>query len=287
MNTQKKRKWIWIPIIAIIVILGFLLYWFFLRNLWGTSDEVLIAQCESAYDAMQQEYDQFDVNGKPYEFIKKYPDMVGWLKIPKTKFSYPVMQNPRSAGSQNDEIRQQDYYLHRDVHGNYSFYGTPFIDDRCTIFSDNRIIYGHNIVGKRYFGYLHNYMDKDFYKEHPYLKYRDVFESANYEILSVIETDIHSFVYDFIDIGNGEDHTEGLKRIIDASKYKTTAAKRLNKKLKAREKKSKKVNLTRKHDEKETLPPLPLKLITLSTCRGQAGGNERLLIVAARSSDLT
>ena len=29
------------------------------------------------------------------------------------------------------------YYLHRDVHGDYSFYGTPFLDVRCKTESDN------------------------------------------------------------------------------------------------------------------------------------------------------
>ena len=40
-----------------------------------------------------------------------------------------------------------EYYLHRDVHGDYSFYGTPFLDVRCKTDSDNLIIYGHNING--------------------------------------------------------------------------------------------------------------------------------------------
>ncbi len=54
------------------------------------------------------------------------------------------------------------YYLHRDVHGGYSFYGTPFLDVRCRADSDNRIIYGHNINGRRYFGYLQNFREEVF-----------------------------------------------------------------------------------------------------------------------------
>ena len=55
------------------------------------------------------------------------------------------------------------YYLHRDVHGGYSFYGTPFLDVRCRADSDNRIIYGHNINGRRYFGYLQNFREEVFF----------------------------------------------------------------------------------------------------------------------------
>ena len=55
----------------------------------------------------------------------------------------------------------------RDVHGEYSFYGTPFLDVRCTTDSDNLIIYGHNINGRRYFGYLQNFREETFFRKHP------------------------------------------------------------------------------------------------------------------------
>ena len=79
---------------------------------------------------------------------KKYKDMIGWLEIKGTGFSYPVMQ----TGMKGHHPDDWQYYLHRDVHGGYSFYGTPFLDVRCRADSDNRIIYGHNINGRRYFG---------------------------------------------------------------------------------------------------------------------------------------
>jgi len=84
---------------------------------------------------------------------KKYKDMIGWLEIKGTGFSYPVMQ----TGMKGHHPDDWQYYLHRDVHGGYSFYGTPFLDVRCRADSDNRIIYGHNINGRRYFGYLQNF----------------------------------------------------------------------------------------------------------------------------------
>ena len=72
---------------------------------------------------------------------KKYKDMIGWLEIKGTGFSYPVMQTGIKGHHEDD----WQYYLHRDVHGDYSFYGTPFLDVRCKTDSDNLIIYGHNI----------------------------------------------------------------------------------------------------------------------------------------------
>lgn len=94
---------------------------------------------------------------------KKYKDMIGWLEIKGTGFSYPVMQTGIKGHHEGD----WQYYLHRDVHGDYSFYGTPFLDVRCKTDSDNLIIYGHNINGRRYFGYLQNFREETFFKEYP------------------------------------------------------------------------------------------------------------------------
>ncbi len=94
---------------------------------------------------------------------KKYKDMIGWLEIKDTGFSYPVMQTGIKGPHEGD----WQYYLHRDVHGDYSFYGTPFLDVRCKTDSDNLIIYGHNINGRRYFGYLQNFREETFLRNIP------------------------------------------------------------------------------------------------------------------------
>ena len=44
---------------------------------------------------------------------KKYKDMIGWLEIKGTSFSYPVMQ----TGIEGHHKDDWQYYLHRDVHG--------------------------------------------------------------------------------------------------------------------------------------------------------------------------
>lgn len=117
---------------------------------------------------------------------KKYKDMIGWLEIKGTGFSYPVMQ----TGIEGHHKDDWQYYLHRDVHGEYSFYGTPFLDVRCTTDSDNLIIYGHNINGRRYFGYLQNFREETFFKEHPKFSFTAVGEKEKeYCVVSVLETD--------------------------------------------------------------------------------------------------
>ena len=53
---------------------------------------------------------------------KKYKDMIGWLEIKGTGFSYPVMQ----TGTKGHHPDDWQYYLHRDVHGGSVFMGRRF-----------------------------------------------------------------------------------------------------------------------------------------------------------------
>ena len=121
-----------------------------------------------------------------------------------------------------------------------------------------------------------------------------IFEKADYEILSVIKTNIRSYVYDFIDLGNADEHDEALKHMIDDSLYKTTAGKKVQKIFKNREKHQKKVaqqknkKITSTNDDiyYGSYHPYRPKLLTLSTCRTSEGKDKRLLIIAIRSSDI-
>ena len=63
------------------------------------------------------------------------PDFIAWINIQGTKLDYPVMHTPK----------QPEKYLRLDFHQKYSRHGVPFLDGRCTLESDNLIIYGHNM----------------------------------------------------------------------------------------------------------------------------------------------
>ena len=81
-------------------------------------------------------------------------DCIGYLEVPGTSISYPVMQTRDNP----------DFYLNHDFNKNYSFYGTPYLSAYCNLKkSDNLIIYGHNINGGKMFGALEQYKNKDFF----------------------------------------------------------------------------------------------------------------------------
>lgn len=189
------------------------------------------------------------------------PDWIGWLKIKDTHFSYPVMQREGDS----------EYYLHRDFDGNYSFYGTPFLDSRCTLDSDNCIIYGHNINGGRMFGKLHAYVSEDYYKKHPEVKLRAGEESREYQIVSVIHTTTSFPAYSFTEVGNWEEYGDYVKTILSHSLYHTEMGERI------------------KEEQQEVTAEAffqKYQFLTLSTCRSWVGRDARLLVVAAREREL-
>lgn len=126
-------------------------------------------------------------DGKTVQLLRDYAelfrlnnDLVGWIQIPDTKINYPVMQTPDS----------EDYYLHRDVYGDYSRHGTIYVRESCDVFapSDNVTIYGHRMKdGSMFFG-LTEYMDEEYYREHKYIYFDTLLEYHTYEIMSVFIT---------------------------------------------------------------------------------------------------
>ncbi|MCM1244702.1 MAG: class B sortase [Roseburia sp.] len=182
-------------------------------------------------------------------------DMVGWLEIPDTSISYPVMQKDNAP----------EYYLHRDVDGRYNFYGTPFLDGRCSTESDNLLIYGHNINGRRFFGALQNFRDKEYFESHRDLIFTTRHAIDTYRIVSVIETDVSSLAFSFADTYNESDYRKYGVYLLGKSKFITEEQKNL---------------LEIFNQEKEIWHTY--QFITLSTCRTSEGKEKRLLVVAYR-----
>ncbi len=211
-------------------------------------------QDKQRYEKLQKEKRE---EGIP-KLRKRYEDMVGWLEIKKTDFSYPVMQTKDNP----------EYYLHRDENGDYSFYGTPFLDSRCSLESDNLIIYGHNINGRRFFGYLQNYRDREFYESHKNLCFTKVDGvEENYPIVSVMKTDIDSDCYRYTDIYNDEEYRNLVKKILDGSLYPCEGTDILEKEM-----------------NEETVEAFfhKYQFLTLSTCRTGEGRDARLLVIGCR-----
>lgn len=119
---------------------------------------------------------------------KTNKEIVAWLKMDNTDYlDYPVLQ------SKTDNISTQKY-LYADYKGNYSGYGSLFIDYRSKQgpASKNVIIHGHHMNDGRMFaglmGYGRTSGDLDFYKKHPVIQFDTPEGDADWKVISVYKT---------------------------------------------------------------------------------------------------
>ncbi len=120
------------------------------------------------------------------------PDTVGWIAIPDTNVSYPVVQ-----------AYDNRKYLDISFKGGRSDAGTPFADSNNNMRSldANTIIYGHNMGAGRsdMFGELLSYKDRAFYEAHRYIQFDTVYERHGWwKVVAVIEYDIRSKDFDYL-----------------------------------------------------------------------------------------
>lgn len=115
------------------------------------------------------------------------PDVVGWIALPGTEISYPVVQ-----GTDND------YYLAHTWDGENSSCGAIFLD--CGASADfsgfHTLVYGHRMRNGTMFTALKDYRSAEFLREHPsvYL----VLNSGvyRYDVFSAREADTMGIVYE-------------------------------------------------------------------------------------------
>ena len=100
-----------------------------------------------------------------------YNDIIDYVYSPGTPISYPI------AYDGNNE-----YYLHHDLYGNYSEYGTIFLDARVpSDFSgQNNVLYGHHMADGSMFASISNYKQQWYYDAHPY--YYVYTNNGNYRV---------------------------------------------------------------------------------------------------------
>lgn len=148
------------------------------------------------------------------------PDVVGWLEIPDTNISYPVLQ-----GNDNE------YYMTHDYKKEYTIDGSLFLDKDYDFDkpSSNLLIYGHNNRGHdTMFVHLLDYKDEEFYKKHPIIRFTTEKEDAEYEIISAFESRVYYKseknvfrYYYFVDAENKKEYDDYVKNAKKASLYDT------------------------------------------------------------------
>ena len=264
-----------VPVKKTIVVFAILLLcvaifcvFFFVRDYMTAQDEM------SEYDAVQNEYTSIllpvvenvrdqdmvpkltEVTGLPYvsadfdALLADNPETVGWIAIPDSVISYPVVQT-------KDNVK----YLSTSFLGKRSSAGTPFADKNNNLqdLDANTIIYGHNMGTGRQdmFGSLLSYKDKSYFETHRYIQFDTIYQQHGWwKVFAVIEYDIRSEEFQYLRTQFESD--DGFLDWIDAATAQSIFDSGLQ--LSAND-----------------------RVLTLSTCdRSKYGKNGRLLVLAVR-----
>lgn len=113
--------------------------------------------------------------------------VVGWIHIPETMLSYPLVQ-----GEDNS------YYLDHAWNGQVTSVGSIFMDCRCAPdFTDfNTIVYGHRMRNGSMFASLKYYNKLTYWEEHPLVYIKDGEMLRRYEIFAAYETPVRACTYE-------------------------------------------------------------------------------------------
>lgn len=148
----------------------------------GISASTSVPSAKPASDPYAKQLNQMDFAA----LSKVNNDVFGWILIPGTVISYPLLN-----GGDNS------YYLRHTWRRQSSVVGAIFLEEsnsaRMTDF--NTIIYGHNMNNGSMFGTLKKYRTKGYWKAHPYVYITTVSGSRRYQIFTAYEVSTQGKTY--------------------------------------------------------------------------------------------
>ena len=110
-------------------------------------------------------------------------DVIGWIVVPDTKLSYPLVQ-----GTDNQ------YYLNHTWKKTKNASGAIFMEHRSNqnLSDFNTIIYGHRMGNSTMFGSLAKYKDLSYWEANPIVNVSNEEGSYSYLIFAAYDTDVTS-----------------------------------------------------------------------------------------------
>ena len=189
-----------------------------------------ISDIEIAEDPFTGEaFEWLEYNDYARRLLPINPDMVGYVSVPGTEVSYPVVQKKTSP-----EGNPNDYYLYRTFKQESSKSGCIFmdfrnrfdevVDHRRVIENDGNVfIYGHNMNNRTMFGSLRDYINNpSFYSAHPVVEYSSLYKDYRFKIFAVFIVDgtdfTSEYAFDCWNTLNFSDEEDFYKYVNEAKK---------------------------------------------------------------------
>jgi len=147
------------------------------------AEEIVNVKNEAESDEETTEYvDVFNI--KALKEVNE--DVLGWISIPDTKLSYPLMK-----GLDNK------YYLEHTWDKKESKAGAIFVErlNEYDLSDIHTVIYGHRMIDATMFGSLKYYEEEDYLRENPYIYIYDEAGVKSYNVFSAYEAEKGSRTY--------------------------------------------------------------------------------------------
>ena len=113
-------------------------------------------------------------------------DVKGWVLVPGTKISYPILKG-----------RNNEHYLWYSWRDTKNSCGSIFME--CTNRSDftdfNTILYGHRMNNQSMFGILHSFRKQSYYEAHPCVYISTKSGTYRYDIFAAYEVSVQGDTY--------------------------------------------------------------------------------------------
>jgi len=217
----KRKKTLFGVLIALVLALLGIIIWLYLDFNGPVEEESSVTVTESS--VIIEESSEVEEEEEPQmlpdmaALYAKNPDIIGWITIEDTQIDYPLMFTP------DDEEK----YIDTNFEGEPDKRGEIFMDKDCDIDpeSDNLIFYGHNMETGEMLGELFGYEQEEFWKEHPLIQVKTLYEERTYEIVGAFRDrvyynyeDCFKF-YQFIDYDKKEDLDEAIDYYIANTPY--------------------------------------------------------------------
>ncbi len=203
-TSQIVRKVVFLGSVIIFTVCLFLIvdyYWGNYKNKKLTEDlRNIVSEVETVPPTTEASENVIETTEKVWKLLdtaKKLleinNDVVGYINIPDTDISYPVVQRRTDDGN--------NYYIDKNINGEQADAGSIFLDNRnyfdyivdgvkALENSHNLIVYGHEMKDGSMFGTLKYYKDQEgYYSEHPIIEFSSNYETYKYKIFAYFMVD--------------------------------------------------------------------------------------------------